>query len=150
MSWARFEEESPALAAEGRRLIFRGETGKGLLATVRGAGLPRVHPVWVAIHEGRLVTFTTPSAKLADLERDGRFAFHAHVDPVEPSEFLIRGRATPIAGAARRSIEEVWPFTPGPDYGLFELGVEAVVAGHRADEDDYPPRYTSWRAASDR
>lgn len=72
MRWARFEAEAPVLAAEGRRLIFRGEIGKGLLATVRGAGLPRVHPVWVGIHEGRLVTFVTPSAKMADLEFDGR------------------------------------------------------------------------------
>ena len=150
MSWARFEAEAPELAAEGRRLIFRGEIGKGLLATVRGAGLPRVHPVWVGIHEGRLVTFVTPSAKLADLERDGRFAFHAHVDPVEPSEFLIRGRATSIDGEARRAIADAWYFVPDPDYGLFELGVDTVVLGRRADEDDYPPRYSSWRAASDR
>ena len=61
--------------------------------TVRGAELPRVHPINVGVVDGGLYAFLLPSPKRTDLERDGRFALHTHQDPAAPDEFSIRGRA---------------------------------------------------------
>lgn len=38
-----------------------------------------------------------------------------------------------------------WPFTPRDDYPLFELDIAHTLLGSRADPDDWPPKYTSWR-----
>jgi hypothetical protein len=105
----------------------------------------------VGIVEGRLYTFViVGSAKLADLEQDGRYALHAHVDPTAPSEFSIRGRATLVPGGAVRSeVAAGWPFTADERYALFELGLEAALLGARPSADDWPPRYRRWAASPD-
>lgn len=146
-TWKTFAAASPALALAGQGLLGRSGTGEALLATVRGTGLPRINPINVAIVDGHLVAFLiVGSAKLADLEGDGRYALHAHVDPEAPSEFLIRGRAhvvtDPTLSAAAASS---WSFEVDDGYRLFEFDVEQVVHGDRADADAWPPRYTSWR-----
>jgi hypothetical protein len=102
-TWAEFSAASPDVAAAGRRLLYRGETGEALLATVRGDALPRIHPIWVAIVEGRLYAFILPSVKRTDLKRDGRFALHTHIDPATPSELSIRGHARLVDVADVRS-----------------------------------------------
>ena len=97
-----FEAAAPELAATGRAPA-RADRGaaRRSLATVRGAGLPRINPIDVAIVDGHLVAYLiVGSAKLAALEADGRFALHAHVDPAAPSEFLIRGRAHAVTDPA--------------------------------------------------
>ncbi|MGH2405330.1 MAG: pyridoxamine 5'-phosphate oxidase family protein, partial [bacterium] len=48
------------------------------LATLRGDGAPRVHPVTPIVGEGRLFLFMEPtSPKGHDLRRDGRYALHS-------------------------------------------------------------------------
>lgn len=144
-SWRDFEAGAPDLAAAGRRALIRDGINQGLLATVRGTHLPRIHPVYVEIVNGRLYTFVLRSAKRRDLEGDGRYALHAHQDPVVPTEFELRGRAWFVDNEAERdAAAEAWSFEVDEGYGLFELGIESALVGFRPSADDWPPRYASW------
>jgi hypothetical protein len=146
-TWAEFEASSPTLAAAGRRLLYRTETGEALLATVRGDAPPRIHPIWVGIVGGRLYAFILKSAKRTDLERDGRFALHTHVDPAAPSEFSIRGRAQLVdASELRTEVGGSWYFEVDETYELFDFDIDAAILGVRDNADEWPPRYTSWTA----
>lgn len=149
-TWTAFETAAPDLATIGLRTIERTGTGQALLATVRGEGLPRINPINVAIVDGRLVAFLiVGSAKLADLAEDGRYALHAYIDPAEPDECLIRGRAAPVTDPALlAAAADGWSFEVDDGYQLYEFSVDHVVIGERPDEDAWPPRYTSWRAGS--
>lgn len=145
-SWAEFRAAAPGTADRGWALIAkRGD--EGFLTTLRGAGLPRTHPVNVGVVDGRLLTFVQGgSAKARDFAEDGRFALHAHQDPAEPHEFLLRGRGRIIDDADLRArAVAVWPFTAGDSYPLVELDIEHALFGERGDPNDWPPRYTSWR-----
>jgi hypothetical protein len=147
-TWGEFAAAAPELADRGRRLFYRTETGEALLATVRGDGLPRIHPINVAIVEDRLVAFITASPKATDLATDGRFALHNHQDPSVPNEFQVRGRAVAIEDDATRArIAASWYFEAGDEYRLFEFTIEHVLLGERPGPDDWPPRYTSWKSA---
>lgn len=143
-SWADFEAAAPEIAAAGRALLERDGHGSGLLATVRGVELaPRIHPVSVGVVAGRLCTFVLASAKLRDLEQDGRYALHSHLDLAAPDEFMVRGRARQVDGAGREAAAAVWSFEVDDTYVLFELDVASAVLGRRG-ADEWPPRYTSW------
>jgi hypothetical protein len=146
-SWAEFEADVPELAAAGRRLLRWNERDGGLLATVRGNEPPRIHPVTLGVVEGRLLVFVLKSAKRTDLERDGRYALHAHQDPAAPSEFLVRGRARRVTDdALRAAAASAWAFEVDDTYQLFELSLETAVLGRRDDADAWPPVYTTWRS----
>lgn len=54
VTWAEFKSAAPDLAGEGRRLLYRGDVGEALLATVRDDEPPRIHPIWVGIVDDRL------------------------------------------------------------------------------------------------
>ena len=145
VTWAEFEAAAPDIAAEGRRLIgARG--GEAMLATVRDDDRPRIHPVNVAIVDGRLYTFAIArSPKRLDLETDGRFALHTHVDPAAPTEVALRGHARLVDDAAERSrISVGWAFEVDDSYTPFELSIETALLGTRDTADDWPPRYSSW------
>jgi Pyridoxamine 5'-phosphate oxidase len=148
-NWSEFEASAPELAAHRRALLFRSGVGDGLLSTVGGNSPPRIHPVNVAIVDGRLLLFVQPwSAKARDLAEDGRYALHAHQDPQRPSEFLLRGRGSIVSDATIRArAAESWPFTPRDEYLLLELRIDHALFGERPDPDAWPPRYTSWRPA---
>jgi hypothetical protein len=146
-TWTDFAAAAPELAEAGRRLIYRTSTGEALLATVRGDEPPRIHPVYVAIVDGRLLAFLGRSAKATDLATDGRYALHTHQDPAAPSEFMVRGRAQVVDDPAdREAVATNWYFEIDETWTLFELSVESAVLGERPDADAWPPRYSSWRA----
>ena len=146
-TWSEFEAAAPAVAAQARRLFYRTETGEALLVTVRGDGLPRIHPIYVAIVEDRLVAFITPSPKAVDLAEDGRFAIHNHQDPAAPDEIQLRGRARSIDDTETRArFSASWYFETTDEYRLFEFLIEHALLGERGP-DDWPPRYTSWKNA---
>lgn len=148
MSWAAFEAAAPGLAVEAHRLIFPTGTGDVLLATVRGEEPPRIHPISVEIVEGRLLAFILAGPKRRDLETDGRYAMHNLVDQTAPSEVSLRGRATLVTNAALRSAAiAVWSFEADDSYALFDFAIEGCILGVRGT-DEWPPRYTSWSAAS--
>ena len=146
MSWAGFENDAPDLAALVRELLRRDGIDQAFLATVRGDEAPRIHPVYVGIVDGRLYTFAS-GVKRADLEQDGRYALHPHQDEAVPHEAALRGRARAVDDAAARdAVAGTWSFTPGAEFGLFELDIETAVVGRRDSADEWPPRYTTWRA----
>ena len=149
MTWAEFAEAAPEVAAEGRRLIYARGHGETLLATVRGDGLPRIHPITVAIVGERLYAFViAASPKRLDLELDGRYAMHTHQDPDAPSEFALSGRARRVEdGDERASVALGWWFDVDDTYTLFEFSIESAVQGARATADEWPPRYSTWRRA---
>ena len=146
-SWTEFEQAAPELAAAGWALLARnaeGESdGDGLLATVRADLPPRIHPVSVGLSAGRLCVFVLQSAKLRDLEQDGRYALHTHIDPAAPDEFMVRGHARRLDGADRETAAAGWSFTVDDTYVAFELAIESAVLGRRG-ADEWPPRYTTW------
>ena len=144
-SWADFVSQSPALGEAGRALLFRRGDGKALLATVRGEQPPRIHPISVGLMDGVLYAFILRSAKLTDLEQDGRYALHAHVDPDAPSEFLVRGRAHEVTDpAVRAAVAASWSFTVDDTYRLFAFDIDTALLGERPSQDAWPPRYTRW------
>lgn len=148
-TWAEFEASEPAMAATARALLYRGGDGEALLATVGGDAPPRIHPVNIGIVDGALYALVLRSAKLGDLERDGRYALHAHVDPDAPSELMVRGRAREVTDPAVRGVvAATWSFSADESYRLFAFDITDVVLGERPDRDAWPPRYTRYRAVS--
>lgn len=147
-TWATFEAAAPDLAAEARRLLYQRGDGEALLATIRGEGLPRIHPINVGVVAGGLYAFILASPKLRDLELDGRYALHTHQDPAAPSEFMARGRAHEVTDPAiRATVASGWPFGVDDGYRLFECSIDIALLGIRPSADDWPPRYTTWTAA---
>lgn len=148
VTWAQFEAAAPALAATGRGLLYRGDEGQAMLATVRGSDEPpRINPITVGIVGGRLHAFILRSPKLVDLEQDGRFALHSHHDPAAPSEFTLRGRAQLVEDhEVWSAVAAEWPFEVDETYRLFEFLIHSALVGDRPTADDWPPRYTTWKA----
>ena len=141
---ADFESAAPDIAREGRRLLYARGDAEALLATVRGEGLPRIHPINVGVVDDGLYAFLLPSAKRSDLEQDERYALHAHQDPAAPDEFSVRGRAHVVDDVAIRArVADGWPFEVDDTYLLVELSVEHAVLGLRGAEE-WPPRYRRW------
>ena len=147
-TWSEFAGASPEIASEGRRRIEASGDAKVLLATVRGEDLPRIHPITVAIVDDRLYGFIIArSPKKLDLERDGRYALHTHLDPAAPTEVALRGRARLVDDADERGRVAVgWAFEVDDEYTLFEFSIEHALLGTRPTADDWPPIYSSWRA----
>ncbi len=145
-SWHEFEAAAPEMAAAAHRLMYRNGDGEALLVTVRGDAAPRIHPVNAGVVDGHLYTFVQAgSAKRRDLDEDGRYALHTHMDPAAPSEFMARGHARLVTDAATRAaIASGWFFNVSETYPLYELLVEHAVLGERGTADDWPPVYSSW------
>jgi hypothetical protein len=147
VSWAEFAAAAPDLATEGRRLLHPRGHGEAFLASVRGEGALRIHPISVGIVGDELYAFIIlKTAKYEDLATDGRYALHSHVDPAAPSEFMVRGRARAVGGETRAAVAPGWSFEVDDSYELFAFDVERAVLGVRTDADEWPPRYTSWAA----
>ena len=150
LTWDDFATASPELAAKGRQLFERADFGGALLATVRDDLAPRVHPISLAIVDGRLMAFLiVGSGKVADLEADGRYALHAYFNPAAPHEFQVRGHAREVTDpVARAAVAANWKFEADDGYRLFEFQIEHAIFGERADPHDWPPVHTSWKAHS--
>jgi hypothetical protein len=149
VTWAEFQAAAPDLAAQGRRLFYRGDHGEALLATVRADEPPRIYPISVGIVDDRLYAFINRSPKRRDLATDGRYALHTHQDPAVPREFAVRGRANLVADSdVRSAVAAQWSFEADETYDLFEFSIESALLGLRDGPDEWPPRYTSWSAAA--
>ena len=116
VTWARFEEAAPALAAGAERLwpgavaLSRGEPppeagpcfSVAYLATVRADGAPRLHPFCPILAASRLcAAIPASSPKGRDLRRDPRCVIHAMPGP-DDDELCIRARAREISSADTR------------------------------------------------
>jgi hypothetical protein len=147
--WAALEQDAPELAAEGRRLIYQFGPGLGFLATVRGNGGVRLHPVCPVIANGGLYAFIIPSPKRDDLLRRGHYALHAFTGEATDDEFSVLGHALPIAhdgvraaviAAYHRSAEQEAHST------LFELDVERCLLVRYRERGDPHPHRAWWHA----
>jgi len=109
-SWAQFETEAPQLAAVAARLwpgmvaLHRGAAKPvdvpwfpvSYLATIRGDGSPRLHPICPILAGGRLfVAIPRTSPKGLDLRRDSRCVIHALPGP-DDGELCIRAVASEV------------------------------------------------------
>ncbi len=146
LMWQAFETEAPELASFGRERIDRRVS---FMATLRGDGGPRVHPVTPWIVEGHLyVRMYTTSPKVADLERDPRFALHSMMDNDDGvgGEFALHGRATRVsdAGTIAAAYAPIGEFTERP-LALLELGVDDVVITEYRGEDIERRRWSARR-----
>src|SRR3954467_14616284 len=95
-SWSTFHQASPVLAADVQTLFEQFGRGLGYLATIRGDGGPRLHPVSPVIAGGGLSCFVIPSPKRRDLDRDGRYALHSYPGDGSPDEAYLAGRARAV------------------------------------------------------
>jgi hypothetical protein len=142
-TWGEFEQSQPDLAAAGRTLLYQFGVGLAFLATVRGDGGPRVHPVCPLIHQGGMYAFIVPGPKQADLHRDGRYSLHSF--PCEDNEDafyctgLVRAVDDPatrgaLAGLFVAERSALGVPSPGPDDHLFSFGIRSCLltstAGH--------------------
>ena len=145
-TWHAFEMDANELASFGRERIDRRVS---FLGTVRDDGGPRVHPVTPWVVDGRLyVRMYESSPKVADLERDPRFALHSMMDndDGEGGEFSLRGRAELISDpdAVTEAFTAVADFTDRP-LVMFELLVDEVRTTTYQGEETERRR---WVAAS--
>src|SRR5215813_6521965 len=105
VTWKEFAAAEPEMAEVGRTLLFQFGVGLAFLATVRGDGGPRLHPVCPVLSNDRLFVLITPdSPKRRDLLRDGRFALQSFPQPKPGSdEFYVTGKAEPVDDPAVRT-----------------------------------------------
>ncbi len=130
-TWAEVAAGAPELARESERL-FRAFT-LAYLATVRADGGPRVHPVTITVHDGRLYAFLVRGTpKRADLLRDPRYALHSFpffpggtTDSYVDEEVVVFGTARPTEDAGTRAaVAAVHNDTVHEGDLLFELDVD--------------------------
>ena len=97
-TWQDFAAQAPDLAAFAEARLEAH--GLAFLATVRADGSPRISGLEPLVTDGQLWLGMMPGArKVADLERDPRFALHnASADKaVTDGDVKISGRAVPVA-----------------------------------------------------
>ena len=101
------------------------------------------------ILDGHLyVRMYSTSPKVADLERDPRFALHSMMDNDDGvgGEFAMLGRATRVrdVGTIAAAYAQIGEFTDRP-LALFELGVDDVVITEYRGEDIERRRWSARR-----
>jgi hypothetical protein len=132
-----FAQQAPELAAAVRARFEAGPTAKHhVLATLRADGSPRVSGTEVGFRNGELFLGSMPGARKAlDLQRDPRFALHAHTGDgtMAGGDAKVAGRAVEATDdatlAAFRSTEQ-----PAGPYHLFLLDLDEVVLTTVADD----------------
>jgi hypothetical protein len=155
ITWTQFAQQETALAAAGRGQFYQHGLGLGFLATVRGDGGPRVHPVCPVISAAGLHVLILPGPKLGDLRRDGRYSLHSETvaPPRQDDGFAVTGRATEIADQGAWEVVrdqviadfgELWP-----DYdklALFELSLANCLLTLTEPDGPFPKGPTIWKA----
>ena len=152
LTWAAFADRDPELAAHGRRLLypFGPAVGLGFLATTRGDGGPRVHPVCPAILGGGLYVFVIGhSPKRADLARDGRYALHFFPAAKDDESFYCAGPAREVSDPrARAAAVPGFAHAVRDDEALFELRLARALhtVWERPRTPETRPIYQRWQA----
>ncbi len=123
-SWKQFEQEAPELAAEIRTRFEAHETH--VLATLRKDGSPRVSGSEVDF-QGDNITFGSMlhAVKARDLQRDGRFALHAHPS-TDTGDAKIAGVATEVLGQSDRDALRTGA-EPSGDFHAFVIDLHEAV-----------------------
>jgi hypothetical protein len=146
-SWGEFEAKAPEIAAAGRALLEQHNLA--YLATTRGDGAPRVHPVAPFLLSGHLFVATPRSSpKAQDQLRDGRYAMH-FLPGKDDDEFRIRGRVREADAPARALVLRDGPNFAREDDYIFEYDIAEAASAYWVDVGQpgtYPVRRT-WKAA---
>jgi hypothetical protein len=137
VSWSDLEREAPEFAAAVRA---RFEAHKHhVLASLKADGSPRVSGTEVAFHGADLTVGSMPGAmKALDLQRDGRFALHAHTGDgsMDGGDAKVAGVAVEVTDTADLADYTAdHPIPPG-SFHLFRLELsEAVLTSLHPDGD---------------
>jgi hypothetical protein len=129
-SWEAFEKAEPELAARVRELFDAGR--HKTIATLRADGSPRISGIECEFEDGQLrFGSMTGARKLADLDRDPRFALHGPTfHPEEGKEKEWPGEAK-VAGRARRAEPDPDEATQEPASGVtFFADITEVAVTH--------------------
>lgn len=138
LSWGELQLAAPDIAEFGRQRL----DGKvAYLATLRGNGDPRVHPVTAFLSNTRCFIFAEPdSSKVRDLSRNGKFHLHCAMSDSSGSsgEFQMSGTVVEVREQAFRAEAEAnCPFRPSARSILYELRLqEAVATSYRGGRPD--------------
>jgi hypothetical protein len=153
LTWQELEGAAPDFAGAGRKLLYQfGPDGPGLamLATTRGDGGPRLHPVCPALCLGGMYVFVIGhSPKCADLRRDGRYALHAFPGRADDESFYCTGPALEVRDSELRArAESHVVHNVRPDEVLFELRLTHILhtTWLRPRTPETEPVYERWRA----
>ena len=132
LSWGEFASVEPDLAAFG---ADRLTAAPAYLATIRRAGMPRVHPVTpIFTPDGFYLYMEPTSPKARDLEERRLYSVHSGVpdNAGTGGEFSVSGTAIPVEDADLWSaVAKAASYTPADRYVLFEFLVsEARCHGY--------------------
>jgi hypothetical protein len=151
VTWKDFAAAAPELADAGRAQLNQFGVGLAFLATVRGDGAPRLHPVCPVLSDDHLFVLVTPeSPKRHDLVRDGRYALQTFPQPKAGSdEFYLAGAAHLVDDAeTRQRVLRGARHRADASEILFELTIERAM--HTRWEHVLTPqmrsRHQTWRA----
>ena len=136
-------------------LYEHGRIGLGFLATVRGDGGPRVHPICPLVTDDGLYGFIVPGPKLEDLRRDGRYALHSETfpPPRHDDSFYVTGIAVlqndPVlrGSLTQRLLAErdlVTPWDGFESEELVEFRLDRCLLTLTHAQDDLPVGHTIW------
>jgi hypothetical protein len=146
VTWQQFAPDALELAEFGSQ---RPLARPSYLATTRADGFPRVHPVNANVHGGHLSLYMfSTSPKVADLQRDPRFALHATVNDVHGGggEISVRSIARLVDDPERLGDELASSGQPAREgYVRFELLLLSALVGTYAPGSDVPRR-KRWHA----
>ncbi len=138
LSWGELQLAAPDIAEFGRQRL----DGKvAYLATLRGNGDPRVHPVTAFLSTTRCFIFAEPeSSKVRDLSRNSKFHLHCAMSDSSGSsgEFQMSGSVVEVRESGFRAEAEAnCPFRPSVRSILYELKLhEAVATSYRGGRPD--------------
>jgi hypothetical protein len=151
VTWKEFAAAEPDLASAGRSLLYQFKVGLAFLATLRGDGAPRLHPVCPVLSGDRLFVLITPaSPKCGDLIRDGRYALQSFPQPKPGSdEFYVAGNAVLVDDErTRAAVFRDARHMADPSETMFELWVDRVMHTRWLNPltPDMRPEHMQWRA----
>ncbi|MEP6477288.1 MAG: hypothetical protein ABJC60_08450 [Actinomycetota bacterium] len=135
-------------------MFYQYPVGLAFLATVRGDGGPRVHPVCPLLHEGGLYALLIPSPKRSDLLRDGRYWMHSFPCDATEDAFSVSGDASLVKEAdvreavvsmylAERGDLSLAATDPGPQL-LFAFDIETCLFTRTMAHGDPKPMHAVW------
>ncbi len=151
MTWKEFAEADPALAEAGAGQLFQWGPGLAFLATVRGDGAPRLHPVCPVLSGAHLYVLVLPSSpKRRDLERDGRYSLQAFPqDRPDSDEFYLSGSARLVKDAkVKKAVLADAKHHASAKEILFELLIDRAMrtVWEGFGTPEYHCTHTTWKA----
>ena len=146
-TWNQFSADAPDLARFGAQRLAAAPC---YLATIRGDGTPRVHPVTPIVGPAGLHVFMEPtSPKGVDLRDRHWFALHNAVPDNNGTggEFHLRGQGVPVDDPdIRAAVIRAATYEPAGRYLLFELRIAEVRSNSYGDIP--PPNPDRWPATT--